>query len=69
VFSTKQDLEDRVQQLHDHLAKCGLQKYVELENAKSKTKAMYVPPSIKEPQAKDDVSKSITIHCEQFYPD
>ena len=59
--STKQDLENGVKQLHNPLAKFGLQMHDGSENAKSKTKAMYVPPSIEEAQANEDVPQSITM--------
>jgi len=41
AYSSKQELEKGTQQLHDHLAKFGLQLHVGLENTKSKTEAMY----------------------------
>ena len=52
AYSSKQELENGTQQLHDHLAKFGLQMHVGSENTKSKTEQCLHHHLSKEPNLK-----------------
>jgi len=63
AYSSKQELENGTQQLHDHLVKFGLQMHVGSENPKSKTEAMFLLSSLEGAQSENETSHtSFTIN-------
>ena len=62
AFPTRQSLEEGAQQIYDHLTKFGLEMHIGTEKAKSKTEAMYVPPSLEEAQASNEVPENIPLN-------